>query len=132
MFETDKSRSMVLKPGATSNGQCTCGDWSQMNGAVSVALGYANGCVAVYKLNSSSLRSQGEIGDGEIWEVYPIRVIEAHYTAVKTLKWSKLAPFLIASGSLFSREIKLWNVDAAVSNDEPVLTYEVIDFITFY
>lgn len=126
MFELKKQqRQIILKP-SVSFGQCTCGDWSQMNGATQIALGYANGFVALFKLNSksldvSSLTSSESAGP---LEVLPFRLIQAHFTALKTLKWCKNASSVFVTNSLFSREIKLWNGSVAI-DDSPVLAHEV-------
>lgn len=95
---------LVLKPNF-SFGQCTSGDWSQVNGACQIALGYSNGSVAIYQLNSKSLEKQNL---EEERTVLPTKIIHAHFTFVKTIKWSKLNSNLLCTGSIFSREIKLW------------------------
>ena len=93
-----------------SFGQCTSADWSQMNGATQIAIGYANGSVALFHLNSNTLNDLIQLesnrdNENKIY-VYPVKTFNAHLTFVKTLKWSKTNDNILASGSLFSREIK--------------------------
>lgn len=101
-----------------------------MNGATQIALGYANGCAAIYKLNSKSLEyltsssSSSSFTSNNCLEVLPIRVVQAHFTAIKTLKWCKITSCVFATGSMFSREIKVWNT-MSTNDDSPILTYEV-------
>ena len=88
-------------------GQCTTGDWCQLNGATKIALGYTNGAVVLFDLDNEFYY---EI-DGKIAEILPYKCINAHLTFVKTLKWSKTNEYLLASGSSFSRELKFVSLD---------------------
>ena len=93
-------------------GQCTAADWSQLNGATQIAVGYSNGSVSLFQVNSGFLADQLNSNGGSVDKlnqmvVYPIQTFSAHLTFVKTLKWSKVNGNILATGSLFSREIKL-------------------------
>jgi hypothetical protein len=104
-------KEIVLKL-SFSFGQCTSADWSQMNGATQIAIGYTNGSVALFHLNSNTLNDllQFELSINSQNEnkmyIYPVKTFNAHLTFVKTLKWSKINNNILASGSLFSREIR--------------------------
>ena len=106
----EPKRQIVLKS-AFLSGQCTAADWSELNGAVHIALGYANGLVAIFQMNSSFLREKLEcnankaVVSSELC-VYPVQSFDAHLTFVKTVKWSKINGNILATGSLFSRELK--------------------------
>lgn len=112
---TEPNKQIILKQ-SFSFGQCTSADWSSLNGSVQVAIGYANGTVALYQLNSSHLSCYSTSSTDSIL-VYPVRTFSAHFTFVKSLKWSKLNSSHLASGSLFSREIKLWDLNHVNPND---------------
>lgn len=94
---------VVLRVDATLYGQCTCADWSQVDGATRVATGHSNGSIVLfdlsetfsYKANSSELVAM------------PLQAIRAHVTFVKAIKWHKTNGDILASGSSFNREIKL-------------------------
>lgn len=109
----------VLKPNF-SFGQCTTGDWSHLNGAYQIALGYSNGTVGIYHLNSSYLNNQ-LLNNSELI-IRPVNVINAHFTFVKTIKWSRLNSDLICTGSVFSREIKVWNLN---KTEKALIEYEI-------
>jgi hypothetical protein len=83
-------------------GQCTCGDWRQLNHANTIALGYTNGSINLYYMN---VEFYYRFNSNSI-DVLPYKTINAHLTFVKTLKWSKTNENILASGALFSREIK--------------------------
>jgi hypothetical protein len=87
-------------------GQCTTGDWSQLNGATKIALGYSNGSILLFDIDNRFYFEYLNNDDTKIVEISPYKCINAHITFVKTLKWSKLDEFLLASGSSFSRELK--------------------------
>jgi hypothetical protein len=92
-----------------SCGQCTAADWSNCNGAVQIAVGYANGSVSLFQVNSSFLSdhfTKSSREDSGAYHVYPIKTFSAHLTYISTLKWSKINGNIVATGSLFSREIK--------------------------
>ncbi|RMZ95090.1 general transcription factor 3C polypeptide 2, partial [Brachionus plicatilis] len=120
MFCYEQKNFLILKPNF-SFGQCTSGDWSQLNGACQIALGYSNGSVAIYQLNTKSLEKQYLNSEKRPNAIHPNRVIHAHFTFVKTIKWSKLNCGLLCTGSIFSREIKLWNLGQP---NRPVFDYE--------
>jgi hypothetical protein len=131
LYESKKS--IILKQRFTF-GQCTSADWSQLNGATQIAVGYANGTISIYHLNSNSLKNQflntDLLNSDESKEIliYPVRSFCAHFTFVKCLKWSKINSDILASGSLFSREIKVWDLKNVNALDRHVLDYEV--FVT--
>jgi hypothetical protein len=106
VFEPEKH--IVLK-NFYSCGQCTAADWSDCSGAVQIACGYANGLVALFQVNSNFLNdvlSKNSKEDSTAFHVFPIKTFSAHLTFLNTLKWSKINSNILATGSLFSREIK--------------------------
>lgn len=117
----DEKQKIILKP-VFSFGQCTSADWSALNGATQIAVGYANGSIAIYNLSSNYLQNQFKSNPDQELIVYPFKTLNAHFTFVKTLKWSKLNSSQLCSGSLFSREIKLWDLD---NEDRALFDYEV-------
>jgi len=106
-------RQIILKT-RCAYGQCTSSDWSQLNGGTEIALGYANGTVAIFRVNSGTLRDQlkayGKTGGNDLI-IYPVRTFSAHQSFVRVLRWSKLKSSLLASGSTFSRDVKCWDTD---------------------
>jgi WD40 repeat protein len=118
-------------------GQCTAADWSHLSGATRIALGYTNGTVALYHVNSNSLAAAAAAAaqtttandKTDSLEVYPARTFIAHYNQIKCLRWCKLSSGVLASGCLFSREIRVWDV-RAVGGREAVVENEafVTDF----
>lgn len=121
----EPKRNVVLKL-SYSFGQCTAADWSQLNGAVQIAIGYANGSIALFQVNKSYLDHHlSNSNDADNLYIYPVQTFEAHLTFIKTLKWSKLNSAVLASGSLFSREVKVWDTQ---NLDKPMLDYET--FVT--
>jgi hypothetical protein len=104
-------KEIVLKL-SFSFGQCTSADWSQMNGATQIAIGYSNGSVAIFHLNSNTLNdllqfesSINDLNQNKMY-IYPVKTFNAHLTFVKTVRWSKINNHILATGSLFSREIR--------------------------
>ena len=92
------------------HGQCTAGDWSQLNGATEIALGYANGSVALFQINSNTLKDQLKINPIDEncpdLRIYSHKNFNAHQSYIKTLKWSKISSSILASGATNSRDIK--------------------------
>jgi hypothetical protein len=110
----ESKRSVILRT-VYSFGQCTCADWSQLNGSTQIAIGYTNGWVAVYELSDDYLSEQFKVNSNSINKngdliIYPIRTFRAHGNFVKAIKWMKLNPFLLITGSLICRETKVWNI----------------------
>lgn len=124
IYEPANKRHVILKP-SFSYGQCTSADWSSMNGSRKIAVGYANGLIGVYVLNKSMLEFYANEQQPESdWVIYPCLTLNGHQTFVKTVEWSKLDGGMLASGSLFSREIKVWNLSSS-NTDKAQLDYEV-------
>ncbi|CAF0896453.1 unnamed protein product [Brachionus calyciflorus] len=117
VYEPDKK--VILRPNFML-GQCTTGDWSHHNGSVQIALGYSNGTVGIYYLNSGNLQ-KFKCENNELI-IRPTTILNAHYTFVKTIKWSKLSGDLICTGSIFSREIKVWNLN---QTEKALIDYEI-------
>jgi len=109
-------RNIILKTNC-DYGQCTSSDWSQLNGSTEIALGYANGNIAIFKLNSNTLQDQLKIykdnhnESSEDIIIYPVKTFSAHQSFVRALRWSKLKSSLLASGSTFSRDVKCWDTN---------------------
>jgi hypothetical protein len=107
-----KSKRQVVLKVPFSFGQCTSGDWSQLNGATRIALGYFNGAIALFEItnqiieNCFKLEAISSNADSKELSIYPTRTFNAHQTFVKAIKWSKLNEFVLSSGCMFSREIK--------------------------
>ena len=121
-----ESKKQIILKQAIASGQCTSSDWSQLNGATQIALGYVNGTIAIFNVNSSYLKNQCE-KSVEKMLIYPQRTFNSHSTCVKCLRWCKLNAFILASGSVFSREVKVWDLthDNEKENKRSVLDYEV-------
>jgi len=124
VFET-KNR-VVLKSKFTY-GQCTAGDWSQIgNGGTQIAIGYTSGEIALFQINSNFLSNQYKlVNTNDNFYIYPIKTFNAHQSFIRDLKWCKFDPNILASGSTFSRDLKLWNIQ---NTDKPIIEYEI--FVT--
>ena len=114
-----------------SFGQCTSGDWCQLGAATNIALGYTNGSIALFSVDSRTLAANANdvacsrLSADDTMRIYPFRTFAAHLTFVNTIKWCKLNGGVLASGSLFSREVKLWDLRVP---DKSLLEYEI--FVT--
>jgi WD40 repeat protein len=93
---------VVLRVDATLYGQCTCADWSQVDGATRIATGHSNGSIILFDLSDTF---SYKINANEM-VVMPLEAIHAQVTYVKTLKWHRTNSDILASASSFNREIK--------------------------
>lgn len=107
-------------------GQCTSCDWSQTKGATEIALGYANGTIALFQVNSNILKDQFQFNGGNLDSksliISPVRTFQGHQSFIRNLKWSKIADHVLASGSTISRDIKCWDTS---NTYKPFIEYEI-------
>ena len=100
----EPTQEIRLKANYKLYGQCTSGDWCQLNGATKIALGYTSGNILLFDVDNQFYFEY--LNENKVAQISPYKVINAHITFVKTLKWSKVDEYLLASGSSFSREVK--------------------------
>jgi WD40 repeat protein len=65
------------------------------------------------------------VNTNDSFYIYPIKTFYAHQSFIRDLKWCKFDPNILASGSTFSRDLKLWNIQ---NTDKPIIEYEI--FVT--
>ncbi|XP_054268325.1 general transcription factor 3C polypeptide 2-like [Macrosteles quadrilineatus] len=94
-----------LKLGCEMMSQCTCVDWHSAAPHSVIAGGFANGMVALWDLATTSpLLKSGST-------LLPFKVIEAHQSAVKSVKLSCTEGIVYMMSASLDRTAKFWNLD---------------------
>lgn len=80
--------------------------------------------MALFQLNSNFLCKNYKPVDDSL-TIYPIKTFTAHQSFVRDVKWCKFDSNILATGSTFSRDLKLWNI---ANTEKPFIEYEI--FVT--